>query len=95
MPGAKPDPNSLAAKLGELKKLHDLQKTPPEIREAQIRGFWWFMCLCSQEMNWYVDKPDEWAKLLKGWNEEAQANFEATYNRQNIPFLVGSDPRNN
>lgn len=91
----KPDPRSLADKLRQLRELHDLFKTPPELREAEERGFWWFICMCSPEMNAWEADPKEWARILQMWNEEAQAHFESTAWMLKLPWKQGTDVRKN
>lgn len=91
----KPDPRSLADKLRQMRQLHDLLKTPPELRAAQEQGFWWFICLCSPQMNAWEDDPAGWATTLQMWNEEAQAHFESTAWMFKLPWKQGTDVRQN
>ncbi len=95
----KPKPGSLAAMLAQIRELHNLQDQPPEIRQATEDGFWWFMCLAAPEVNFLIDKPEKWKKLWDEWQAEAQANFEKMYaddkGKYLVPWLIGTDPRNN
>lgn len=91
----KPDPRSLADKLRQMRELHDLLKTPPELREAQEQGFWWFICLCSPQMNAWEDNPKLWAETMQMWNEEAQAHFESKAWMFKLPWKQGTDVRQN
>lgn len=86
---------TLADKLRQLRELHKLQNLSPELREAQEKGFWYFLFLCGQDIDWCRDKPELWAAVWQCWQAEAQAEFEKQSYKFKIPWLAGTNPRKN